>query len=811
VRSLLQDVQYSLRSLSRSPGFTSVVILTLGLGIGFNTAIYSVIHAFLLRPLPVHDPGQLVVLATRDKHTEVPHGLSFPDYRDYRALTVFSGMLARREFPVAANWKRDHQTERLWVDAVSINYFEVLGIGASQGRTFRPGEARQLVGVLDFACWREKFGGNPAVIGQSLRLDGSLVTVLGIAPEGFQGTQVSMRPDIYVPLEAPLAAAGVLERLEKRDAHDLRVIGRLAPGTTISRARAATGLLASQLQSHFPDTNKGVAVIAIPEPYARPEPQVSENVPAIAAFSMGSVALVLLIACANVANLLLVRATRRAREIALRTALGADRFRIVRLLLSESLILGTLGGATGFLVAHGAIRAIHSRPSSVDFPVHMDWSPDAQVLLFTTAIAILCGVLCGLMPALEISRASVSDTLKEGSGRSTGSRRRLTSFLVSAQVGVSMLLLIVAGLFIRGAQKAQESDLGFDRSHLQLLSVDLSKRDYDRTRATQFLERISDDVEVMPGVRGVSFARYIPFDMQGGEAVFSDEQGATKPSDALSVLSNTVGVDYFAVMGIPLLEGREFNKHDDGSAPRVAVINEALAMRLWPTRDALGRRIRLVSGEMLQVIGVVKTGKYAFLAEQPRPYLYIPFLQNYGSPTILHVRTSGTPANLVAALRQEIRTLDPDLPVFNVKTMEEHLQQGYPFSTIILGGALSGLFGLLGLALASIGLYGVVANTVNQRTREIGIRAALGASHTSILGLVLRQCLILVLGGSVVGLGAGLGVAHLLRRILFSVDPTNAGTFISVIAVLALVATVACVVPARKATKVDPMIALRSE
>ena len=813
MRALLQDIRYSFRCLRKSVGFTVVVIFTLGLGIGFNTAIYSVINAFILRPLPVKDPSQLVVLATRDKHTDVPHGLSYPDYRDYRGLTgVFSGVLARREFPFAANWKRDHQTERIWIDAVTTNYFDLLGVGPSRGRTFLPDENRQPVGVLDYTCWQQKFGADPGILGQAINLDGHLVTVIGIAPEGFQGTQVSMRPDVYVPLQAlALSGQASQDRFEQRDAHELRVIARLKPDTTIAQARAAVNLLAGALARQYPDSNKGVAVITIPERFARPEPQVSENLPIMAAFSMAIVGLVLLIACANIANLFLVRATRRGREIALRTAVGASRFRIVRLLLTESVILGALGGAAGILVAYGAIRLIQARPSSVDFPVHMDWSPDGRVLLFSTGIALLTGILCGLMPALEISRPDLVTALKEGTGRSTGPRRRLTSLLIGGQVAISMLLLIVAALFIRGAQKAQELDLGFDRNNLQLLSLDLAKQDYGKTRGAEFIRRLLDEIEAMPAVRGASVAKYIPFDLQGSEGVFSDEQVSSRRSDALNVLSNTVGVGYFQVMGIPVLEGREFDKHDDESAPRVAVINEALALRLWAGKDPLQRKIRLTNGDLLRIIGVVRTGKYAFLTEQPRPYLYLPFRQNYTSPTIFHIRTTVKPATVVPSLRQAIHALDPDLPIFNVKTMQEHLQRGYVFSPMILGGALSGLFGILGLALASIGLYGVVANTVSQRTREIGIRTALGASSTDILRLVTRQSMILVAAGACAGIVSGLPAAQLLKRVLFSVDPADLKTFVTVLLLLAAVAVAACLIPARRAVKVAPTVALRWE
>jgi predicted permease len=708
--------------------------------------------------------------------------------------------------------EREHQTERVWISPVTANYFDMLGVPPALGRTFHPDEIRKPIAVLDYICWREKFGADAAILGKAINLDGHPATIIGVAPESFQGTQIAMRPDVYVPLQAPGLSGGASpERFEQRDAHELRVIARVKPGATIAQAKAAVNLLGAQLAAEYPDTNKGVTVITIPERFARPEPQVSESLPAIAAFSMAIVGLILLIACANIANLMLARSSRRGKEMALRVAIGAKRFRIVRLLLTESVILGIVGGAAGVAVANWAIRVIRSRPASVDLPVHMDWSPDARVLVFAIVIALLTGILCGLTPALVASRPDLTAALKEGGGRSTAQKRRLSSLLVAGQVAVSMLLLIVAGLFVRGAQKAQAIDLGFDRNNLQLLSIDLAKQGYHSLRATSVLRRLLDEIEAMPGVRGVSLATCIPFDQQGSAAVFSDEQASNRRTDALAVFSNTVEADYFRVMGIPVLHGRVFDKHDDESAPREAVVNEALAQRLWPGKNPLQRRIRLASGAVLQVIGVVKTGKYAFLNEQPRPYLYLPFRQNYASPIMFHVRTAGVPAPLVSSLRQAIHAMDPDIPVYNVKTMREHLQHGYVFSTIILGGALSGLFGILGLALASIGLYGVATNTIGQRTREIGIRAALGASNRTILGLVLRESTILVTGGATVGITGGLAAAQLLKRLLFSVNPTDPATLLAMVAVLAMVAAAACVIPARKATKVDPLVAIRNE
>jgi macrolide transport system ATP-binding/permease protein len=433
------------------------------------------------------------------------------------------------------------------------------------------------------------------------------------------------------------------------------------------------------------------------------------------------------------------------------------------------------------------------------------------VLVFTTVVAVLTGILCGLMPAIEVSRFDLMATLKEGAGRFTRGKRRLSSTLVAAQVAVSLLLLIVAGLFIRGAQKAEAVDLGFDRRNLQLLSVDLDKQDYSPTRGREFIRRLLEKIRSMPGVRAAAAAKCIPFDQQGSAAVLRDDQAANQRSEAIAVFTNVVGPDYFRAMGMRLLVGREFGEHDDESAPRVAVINEALARRLWPGQSALGRKVRLASGDMLQVVGVAQSGKYAFLNEDPRPYLYVSLEQDYSAPTIFHVRTAGNPASLVPGLRQAARALDPELPVYGVKTMQDHLQHGYLFAAIVMGGALSSVFGLLGLALACMGLYGVVTNSVGRRTREIGVRTALGATRGDILRLVIRQAMLMVVVGAAVGIVAGIEAGQLLKRVLFSVDSADWVTFALMIALLVVVALIACLVPAHKATRVDPTTALRYE
>jgi predicted permease len=564
-----------------------------------------VINAYILRPLPVVDPDRLVVLATRDNHSDVPFGLSYPDYRDYRSLTdVFVDVLARREWPAAANLKRDSQLDRIWLDAVTPNYFALLGVQTAVGRTFLPEEARAPVAVLDYACWQGKFGGDRAIVGTAINVNGQPLTVVGVAPERFQGTQVTMRPDVYVPLQVPVTAGH--RDFEVRGDRELRVIARLRDGVTAAQARSAVDVAAKRLEAQYPETNSGVRVLTIPERFTRPEPQVSQATPVIAAFSMLLVGLVLLLACANISNVLLVRAVRRGKELAVRAALGATRARIARLLLTESLILGVLGGGTGVMLAFWVTSVLRSRRSRVDLPIYMNSSPDGHVLLFATAVTLVTGLVCGVIPALASSRPHLTAVINQGGGRGSGRKRLLSSVLVTGQIGVSMLLLVVAGLFIRGAQKAQRIDLGFDRTNLQLLAVDLSKQGYDEARGREFIRRLLDEAQSLPGVRSASVARYLPFAQQGGESVFRDDQAGRRRVDGLVAFSNTVGLNYFQAMGIPILKGRDFSGHDDEAATRVVVINEALAQRLWPGEEPTGRFLRLFGGDRLQVIGVVK-------------------------------------------------------------------------------------------------------------------------------------------------------------------------------------------------------------
>jgi predicted permease len=821
MRRIGQDLHFALRALRKNPSFTAIAVLTLACGIGANTAIFSVIRGYLMRPLPVvNHAEQLLVLAYKDSHIEFPHGLSYFDYLDYRGLSnVFQDVIARTEWPVSVNYSHGSQNERFWLEMVTTNYFRMLGVETARGRAFSTGDERAPVIILTWDCWQRRFGRDPAVIGSSLRLNGRLFTVIGVGPKVFHGTQAEMAVEGFAPLLLlDQIRPGAPAILGDRDAHVLRPIARLRSGKSLAEARAAVQVLRSQLAVQYPKTNRDVDVIVVPETQARPEVEVSSTAPRAAMFAMACVAFVLLICCANIANLLLVRANQRLREVAIRAAIGASRWQIVRLLLTESIVLSLAGGAVGAFLAPWITDLMRATNPAVDLPIQIDLSPDRMVFLFAFVLSLSTGVLCGLAPALRASRPDLSQSLKQAAALFGGGRfeqRRLTDLLVVSEVAISLMLLLVATTFVGVGRELRKVDLGLDTHHLQLLSVDISGQIYDAARARQFQQRLIERVSVLPGVHTAAFARSVPFGENGSSfRVFTEEQ-VPQVDTPLTIMGNLVGPGYFRTLGIQPIAGREFDDGDDKVAPLRAVVNDTLARRLWrglaSARDALGRKVRLDSGEQLEVVGVVKTGKYVFPNEQPRSYLYVPLAQHYSSILALHVRTTENPPNLVAALRDNIRALDPNLLVFDVRTLDERLDHGYLFSALNLGGRFSAFSGLLGVLLAAIGVYGVISHAVGQRTREIGIRIALGASRQDVLILAVRHGMILVATGIAIGLtGAWAGI-RLLTNLLLKTSPKESLTFVWVTLTLAAVALLACYLPSRRAASVDPMNALRCD
>jgi predicted permease len=823
MNTTIRDLRYAIRSLGKNPGFAAVAVLTLALGIGVNSAVFSIVNAYLFRPLPVKDAEQLVAIATKDNTLEVPYEVSYPNYEDIRDRTeVFTDVVAFQNGVVSMS--ADDRAERVWVEWVTGNYFSMLGVEGALGRVFTPDEAKitasQPVVVLSHGYWKSRFGASPSVIGRTIKLNSHPLTIIGVLPESFTGTESVLKLDMYLPLglEGQLepASAGWLKN---REDTGLRIMARLKPGVGLEQARAAISVLAGQLQQEYPATNKGLDFYAALETNARPVISIADSIPRIAGVFSALVALVLLIACANVANLTLARATARQKEIAIRSALGASRMRIIRLMLSESLVLSLLGGLGGLVLALWATDWLSSIRVSTDAPVNFDLHPDWRVLAFSVLAALIAGLVSGLAPAFQTSRPNLNEALKEG-GRSAGSgstRHRIRNVLVVSQIAVSLLVLICAGLFMQSAKNAEMIDFGFRTENLAMMSVDLGLQGYDKEKGKQFYKQLTERVKAMPGVSSVALAR----DTQLGysnhtEEIVVESRTPTREEDRTNIFVNLVGPDYFQTVGTALLAGREFGELDNETAPAVAVINEAMARRFWTGADsidsALGKRFRLGrEGPYAQVVGVARDSKYVFLGEESRAFFYIPFAQRYKSAMTLFIHSTGDPAGVIAGARQVVGDLDRDLPVYDAKTMTSHLRDGIALFFVRMGAKLAGAFGLLGLVLALVGIYGVVSYSVTQRTHEIGVRVALGANRSDVLKLVIGQGLLLTVCGVAIGMAAALAVTRVMSSLLYGVSTTDPLTFAFVPVLLTGVALAASFIPARRAMKVDPMVALRYE
>jgi predicted permease len=714
----------------------------------------------------------------------------------------------------------DGRAERIFVEFVSGNYFSMLGVNAVLGRTFTEGEGDinqpKAVAVLNHACWKRRFGGDLSAVGKTIRLNGRTFTIIGIAPEEFPGMEPWLELDLYIPIGAiEILYPGSRDYFVNREDTQFRAVARMKPGGSIEQVRAALDVLARQLQDRYPAANRGIAFEAALESRSRPIIQIADTFSQIAGVFMGLVSLVLLIACANVANLMLARASTRQKELAIRIAIGATRSRLVRLLLIESLLLGALGGLAGILFAIWATDWFASIKLSTDAPVRFEANPDWTVFAFSFIIALLAGIISGTAPALQASRPDLNESLKEGGRQSAGAagRQRLRSLLVVSQVAVSLLVLVCAGLFIKSARNAEKTDLGFRIDNLMMFSVDLELQGYDRVRGEQFYKKLFDRLNSMPGVQSVSMSRNVPFGYNNNISdVFIDELAATTGENKESVFTTIVGQNFFQTMGVPILTGRNFTEKDDESAPKVAIINRAMADRLWPGGEALGKRFRLNrDGAEVEVVGIARDWKYMFLGEAPRPFLFLPLAQNYRPEMIFYIHGESSAAGLSAAIRETVRELDSDLPIYDVKTMKSHLKDGIAFLFVRMGATLAGVFGMLGLILAMVGIYGVISYTVTQRTHEIGIRMALGASFGDVLRMIIGKGLLLSFAGIAIGLCGALAVTRVMSSLLYGVSPTDPITFLVITALLASVSLAASYIPARRAAKVDPMIALRHE
>jgi putative ABC transport system permease protein len=809
-------MRFAVRSLLKRPAFAAIALLTLALGIGANTAIFSLVNTVLLRSLPVPQPKQIVSVALRGTN-EPLLAFSYPNYKDFRDRNqVLSGLLAYRFVPLSLS--REGNNERVWGYEVSGNYFDVLGVQAIKGRTFSPEEDRTRLShpvvVISYGSWQRRFGGDPDVIGKDVLLNNHPFKIIGIAPQTFKGTELVYTPELWVPVSMLEWAEPGSTWLDKRDAGNFLGVGRLKPGVSVKEAESSLNLLAQQLAKEYPDTNEGQSVQLTPPGFIFPA--LRGSVISFTWILMAAVALVLLITCINIAGLLLARATDRRREIAIRLALGASRLRLMRQLLTESILLSLVGGAIGFWLALWIINLLLAFKPPIDFPLAVDVNVDWRVLLFTVFVSLFTGAVFGLAPALQATRPALTSALKDTTAQAGFSRSRLRSTLVVAQLALSLIILVGAGLVGRTLRQLQTMNPGFDTRNALELTFDLGLQGYDQEKGQQFYRHVVERVQSLPGVKSAAITSNVPLALNySSNSIYVEGQTPQRGTNLPSAMVASVSPNYFATMGTAVLQGREFTDRDRKDSELVAVVNETFVRRVLPdaksSAAAVGRRVSFdgPKGPFLRIVGVAQDGKYFSISEDPRSFLWQPLIQNYSAVGSLVIRTTGEPQSMIATARGEIRALDPTLPLFDVKTMTDHMRlQLFPAR---VAATVLGAFGLVALMLAAIGIYGVTSYAVAQRTREIGIRMALGAQLSDVLKLILTSGVKLTAIGMAIGLAGAFLLTRALTSLLSGVSATDPATFVSVSAVLVVVALLASYLPARRATKVDPLVALRYE
>jgi putative ABC transport system permease protein len=807
MQKLLQDLRYAIRTLLGKPGFTLIAVMTLALGTGASTAIFTVVDAALLRGLPYKSPDRLYHLFESTPQKEfAQREFSYPDYKDYQQNSVLEGIGAYSGG--GAIWSGHGESERIAAPTASANFFSVLGVEPVIGRTFLPGEDTpgwQRVAVLTYGMWQRRFGGDPNIVGQSLTLNGDSYTVVGVLPASFQfAFRAGDLWRIYQPTP---------QQQERRYMHGTNLIGRLKPGVTAEQAQQELSVIAGRIEHDHNQSHAGTGMKVVPL-----QEQVVGQVKPTLFLLLGMVGLVLLIACANVASLLLTRSLGRQKEVAIRAALGASRWRVVRQLLTESVLLSLVGGAVGLLIAYWGVHALvgvlpDSQLNALPFLTSLKL--DSRILAFSFGLSLVTGMVFGLSPALQSSRPDLNEVLKEG-GRNTGggAGQRMRSVLVMVEIAAAVVLLVCAGLMMKSLLRLLDSNIGFNPDNVLTMSVALPAAKYtDNNRQIAFYDQLQERVQTLPGVTGVGTVNILP--LQGGNTTRFNVEGDPIPPPGQETEANirTVNETYFQTLGIPITAGRAFDARDNANAPNVVMINQTAADRIFAGRDPIGRRLVYagVQAPPIQIVGVVGDVKIGGLDDAIRPVLYYPFRQNNALGTNLVVRTSGDPNALAGPIRDAMHGLESDVAIFNVNRMTDLIDNSPAAFMRRFPALLIGIFAGVALLLASIGIYGVVSYSVSQQTHHIGVRMALGATATDILRMVLKQGLTLAVIGIAVGVVAALVFARFLRSMLFEVQTTDLATFAIVVGTLFVVALLACYLPARRATRVDPLVALRYE
>jgi putative ABC transport system permease protein len=811
---MIRDARYALRMLAKAPGFTLIAVLTLSLGIAANSTIFSWISSTLLNPIPgVTHIADLVTVMRGERSDHPTPPFSYLDYRDLRDHNrSFAGLLAYHNDFVSLTG--NGKPERAYGALTSENYFDVLGIHPVLGRGFVPAEEQHGLGaavaVISYGLWQTHFGADPEIIGRTVQINLHPYTIVGVAPRQFQGCMPGLRDDIWIPLTMDRLVWGS-NRPDDRATFWLNVLGKLRSGVTDAQAQAELNLLMQQIVEHSPDAHRGSPNQISLDPLWRSPFGANVYFYKTLPMLLGLALVLLLLACANVANLLLVRSVARRRELAIRLAVGATRGQLVRQFLVESLMLGLASGAVAIAITLWTSRSLTGFIPPNALPLTLNAHIDERVLLVTVVISVLAALVFGFLPALRSSNLPVQTVLKEEAGSVSAAfhKSRLSSGLVTAQVALSLVLLVCAGLFTRSLENAQHSDPGFDPNHVLVASYELSPAGYTSETYVAFDRQIIAKLSALPGVESVTLADFSPLSFTIHTDYLEVEGYLAQPHESMEITRGIAGPNYFHVMHASLISGRDFTEADGPGSQPVAIVNQAFVDRYWPGQNAIGKRVK--DDDWLTVVGVARNAKYRLLTYPPEPVIYLPLYQAYRwtQDTVIHLRALGDPQAMAFPVERAVRELNPDLPLFDVNPMTVTMQFGALFQRI--AATFAGSYGLLAMLLAAVGIYGVVAYTTRQRTREIGIRMALGAEKGDIFRLVLGQGLRLALTGLTIGVALSFLLTRFLKSALYGIGATDALTFTAVALALTVVTLAACYIPARRATKVEPTVALRCE